>query len=140
MSSTSRMTLPLSVMKFGRSCGCPPSLTSSCAAKLRAIGITSTGSGKLPSTPTSFDWSTMHTNSSPPRRRSSRGQRAAAALDHRAVLGYFVGAVDVDRAACRWLVSSSTGMPWPFSRSAVLIELATAPLMRCLIFASSSMK
>src|SRR6185369_11351844 len=31
-------------------------------------------------------------------------------------------------------------MPWPFSRSAVLTELATAPLIRCLILASSSMK
>ena len=31
-------------------------------------------------------------------------------------------------------------MPWPFSRSAVFTELATAPLIRCLIFASSSMK
>ena len=31
-------------------------------------------------------------------------------------------------------------MPCAFSRSAVLTELATAPLIRCLIFASSSMK
>src|SRR6185369_13893519 len=31
-------------------------------------------------------------------------------------------------------------MPWLFRRSAVATELATAPLIRCLIFASSSMK
>src|ERR1700719_1237202 len=31
-------------------------------------------------------------------------------------------------------------MPWLLRRSAVLTELATVPLIRCLIFASSSMK
>src|SRR4029077_6360182 len=38
------------------------------------------------------------------------------------------------------LFSSSTSMPCAFSRSAVFTELATAPLMRFLILASSSMK
>ncbi|MOA38479.1 hypothetical protein D3C78_1601680 [compost metagenome] len=59
---TSRMMLPLSVSTCSRYTGSPPSLTSSRATWLRAIGITSTGSGKAPRIGTSLLASAMQTN------------------------------------------------------------------------------
>ena len=57
----SRIRLPLSVLKFSRSTGCALRLSISRPTWLRAIGITSTGSGNLPSTGTSLDASQMQT-------------------------------------------------------------------------------
>ena len=54
--------MPLSVTTPSRSTGRPPSFTILRATRLRAIGMTSTGSGNFPSTPTSFEASAMHTN------------------------------------------------------------------------------
>ncbi len=134
------MALPLSVTKFRRHSGLPPSLVSSRATYERAIGITSTGSGNLPSTSTSFDWSAMHTN-----------LRATAVT-----IFSRVNAPPPPLIMARWRVTSSapstytgssstpfrsnTGMPSSLRRPAVASELATAPLMRCLILPSSVMK
>ena len=61
-SYTSIIKLPLSVVKFSRSAGLPPSNTISRPTKLRAMGITSTGSGNFPSTFTSLLASAIQIN------------------------------------------------------------------------------
>jgi hypothetical protein len=83
------------------------------ARQLRAIGILD-GRGNFPNTPTSFDPSAMQTNL-----RATTAtifpRSAPRALDHRAVLGHLVSAIDVDRQI-RTLLSSSTKMAGPGAR------------------------
>src|SRR3989338_2383312 len=137
---TSRMILPLSVVKPSRSLGCPPSATSWRATELRAIGITSIGSGNLPSTSTSLLASHTQINF----------LLAAATIFSR------VNAPPPPLIMCKWRVISSapstytgrspasfsdnTSMPCPRKRFAEASELATAPRILCLILANSSMK
>src|SRR3546814_2531421 len=60
---TSRIQLPLSVSTPSRQTGCAPvAATIARATRLRALGMTSTGSGNLPSTSTSLLGSMMQTN------------------------------------------------------------------------------
>ena len=54
--------LPLSVTTPSRHTGCPPRLTISRPIRLRAIGITSIGTGNLPSRSTRLLESMMQTN------------------------------------------------------------------------------
>ena len=93
------MWLPLSVTQPPRHTGRPPRRVSSRATSSRAMGITSTGSGNLPSVATSLVSSTMHT------KRAGGGgddllarQGAAAALDQLARRVRLVGAIDIEVA------------------------------------------
>ena len=145
---TSRIQLPLSVttgfmtpsISRTRHSGWPPSLTSSRATKLRAIGMTSTGNGKAPSTSTSLDSSAIQINI----------LLAAATIFSR------VSAAPPPLIIARFAVTSSAPSTYsesvpaslssmtstPPARSSLLLasELDTAALIRCLTLRSSVIK
>jgi hypothetical protein len=83
-----------------------------------AIGITSTGSAKLPSVLTSLDASAIHTKRSRLRRHDFLArQRSTSALDHVAVVIDFVGTIDVHRQGSD-IVALEYGIPAARSRCA----------------------
>ncbi len=94
--TTSMMTLPLSVMNPARSRGVPPRRASSRITYARAIGITSTGSGKLSE---SLDQLAAVRDAYEGARDGGDDllarERSATALDHREARVDFVGTVDV---------------------------------------------
>ena len=91
------MWQPLSVTKL-RSFTVAPSASSFAFTARAAIGMTSTGSGKEPSTGTFFEASAMQTKLARKwtRRSFFARKRAPASLDHGEARIYFVGTVDVD--------------------------------------------
>src|SRR5690606_20092575 len=138
---TSRIQLPLSVSTPSRQTGCAPvAATIARATMLRAIGMTSTGSGNLPRTSTCLLGSMMQTNVSlasamifsrvsaapPPLIRHLRGSHSSAPSTYSA-----------SRPA---LLRSTTSMPWPRRRALLCSELDTAPSIRCRMRARASMK
>ena len=91
------MTLPLSVTTPSRQTGCPPIFTSWRATYERAIGITSTGRGKVPSTVDQLgvvDDADEFLGGGCDNLLA--GERGASALDQRAVGGGLIGTVDVE--------------------------------------------
>ena len=137
---TSKMTLPLSVIRSGRNSGRPPIPISFLETRLCAMGITSTGKGNDPKTSESFDSSTIQTNF----------RLALATIFSR------VSAPPPPLIRCRFLVASSapstykdrspvrlrssTGIPIAPSLVALASELATAPSSLPFTWASASMK
>src|SRR5690606_6853072 len=138
---TSRIQLPLSVTTPSRHTGWPPvSRTSSRATRLRAIGTTSTGSGKRPSTSTRLDGSTMHTNFAEASAMIFSRVSAAPPPLIRRLRGSHSSAPSTYRPSGPVSLRSRTSMPCPRRRRVLCSELETAPAMRCRIRASASMK
>src|ERR1039457_2776217 len=104
------------------------------------MGITSTGSGNFPSTPTNLDSSAMQTNFSATAATIFSRVSAPPPPLIMARCSVISSAPSRYTGSSFTLFRSTTRMPRAFSRSAVFCELATAPSIRFFIFASSSMK